>query len=90
MWKSLSVTHFPLASNIDQLIEMIRFEIIQMDEEVFDVLGIREDCEKLLRRGIGIEDLIKFYNLLSSCPKKQGFPMLNLLSIEKLCWKVGG
>jgi hypothetical protein len=76
MWRSFSIVHSPFSEPFNQLVELIRFEIVQMDEEGYDTSSARDALEKLLGGGVDVEVLTRFYNSLKDHPKRSGFPYI--------------
>jgi len=89
MWQYLSVVHSPFSSIVDQLIEMIKYEIIQMDEEGYDVSDARESFEKLLEKSVDVDQLVKFYSSLKDSSKKYGYPYIEPIEYKDIVSESG-
>ncbi len=72
-WRSLSVIHSPFVDPNDQLIELAKFEVIQREEEGYDVNEAREILGDIVRRQ-NYSEILKFYNSLDSYPMRREFP----------------
>jgi len=90
MWRSLSIVHSPFSEPVNRLVELIRFEIVQMDEEGYDVSGARDAFERLLGRGIDVEVLTRFYSSLKDYPKRSGFPYIEPVEYRDIVSESGG
>lgn len=71
-WSSLSIIHSPLADPIDQLIELMKFEIIQREEEGYDMDSAREVFRNLIKEK-SYSKILEFYSSLDGYPMRRGF-----------------